>query len=63
MARDQLNRALIFKEKTKLNVPTLSVIVTLQNEELRIIDGVAVVPIFTIRSFLNSIYEILEISR
>lgn len=66
MAIAQLRRARLLRQKWKYDVPIASAILTLGDSGERFCEGVAIVPIFTLRSFLHSVdglTDLLELQR
>ncbi len=60
-ARDQLARTAALRAQKRLGeAPCASLILTLTEEAPRFVQGVAIVPIFSLKSFLSSLYEFRE---
>jgi len=60
-AKSQLARTEALRAKNMLGeAPCASLILTLTEEAPRFVQGVAIVPIFSLRSFLGSLYEFRE---
>jgi Holliday junction resolvase len=60
-ARDQLRRSSLLRVKSKDPRPIASVILTMSEPEGKFVEGVAVVPIRTFRSFLTTIDSNLDL--
>ena len=58
-ARDQLRRSELLRRKAQVRGSIASVILSMSEPEGRFVGGVAVVPIRTLRSFLNSVESYL----
>lgn len=58
-ARDQLRRSELLRKKAQVRGSIASVILSMSEPEGRFVGGVAVVPIRTLRSFLNSVESYL----
>ena len=60
-AANQISRTVALRLKMKTDaVPIASLILTMTEETPRFVGGVAVVPLFLLRSFLNLFYEVRE---
>jgi hypothetical protein len=59
-AKAQLSRSAMLKQQFSIEVPIVSVLVTLSQQETRFLDGVAIVPLLSLRSFLSSIESFQE---
>jgi hypothetical protein len=57
IARQQVERTVLYKGKFKLDIPVLPVILTLIDAPSRLVRGVPVVPIFALRDFLTSVNQ------
>jgi len=55
LARQQTERADLYKRKTGLTLPVIPVLVTLAEPVARLADGVPVVPVWALRGFLNEV--------
>ncbi|MDV3244148.1 MAG: restriction endonuclease [Nitrososphaerales archaeon] len=60
-ARDQLKRNMLLRRTLSDSRPVVSVILTLTEQGERFVDGVAVVPLHTLRSFLDSVDEYMDV--
>lgn len=61
VAQDQHKRNGLLRKTSPRSSPIVSVILTLAQQGERFVDGAAVVPLYSLRSFLNSIDEYREV--
>jgi hypothetical protein len=61
VARDQLRRSVLLRKSLSGPRPILSVIITLAQQGERFVEGTAVVPLYSLRTFLNSIDEYADL--